>query len=165
MYATDIIGYAYGADVHCTHCTPAVLKRPDATDADDNPVHPIFASDADADDVCGDCGERLDGGPRPRRRPAQVYCLLDGARGQYLPQAFAQHYRIGGVTGIDDAAWDILAAGPEHAQYWDTWADVLDAAELRSNEGAFTLYQDGDLFAVESGAQYDDRTGEWYVEV
>ena len=165
MHATEIIGYAYGADVHCTHCTPAALKRPDATDAHGNPVHPIFASDSDcADDVCGDCGERLDGGPR--RRPAKVYCLLDGARGQFLPQAYAQHYRhVGGIYGIDDDAWDILAVGPEHEQYWDTWADVLDTAELHSNEGTFTLHQDGDLYAIESGAQYDDRTGEWYVEV
>ena len=100
------------------------------------------------------------------RRPALVYCIADGVRGLYIPQFFAFNFRhMKGVSGVSAETWDILEAGPYDEKYWDAWEDALNTAELQSNECVFRLYQDADLFAVESGATLNERTGEWYVEV
>lgn len=74
MHATDIVGYAYNADLHCITCTKAdysnrIIKRGtpagfqaddngiplDAIDREGNPVHPVFVDTADGSDMCGDC--------------------------------------------------------------------------------------------------------------
>jgi hypothetical protein len=71
MHATDVVGYAYEADVHCVECSEkrfaceADSEPSDYEDNDGNPVHPIFAGGEDAYDEdgsvlrCGDCGEFL----------------------------------------------------------------------------------------------------------
>lgn len=56
--ATTVIAFTYEADIHCVGCAHA--RFPDgphrATDAEGNDVHPVFASDEGADEVCGTCG-------------------------------------------------------------------------------------------------------------
>jgi hypothetical protein len=44
-------------------------------------------------------------------------------------------------------------AGPDHADYWDAWSNVLDNAEWDEGSGpteykCWRLEQDGDLFGV-----------------
>ena len=83
--------------------------------------------------------------PQPKQ-PQAVICLIDGAHGIYVPQYFSRHF--------DKAAWrvsetdrDILSAGPDHPEDWDTGVDVLDRAQLICAGNTWRLYQDGDLYA------------------
>jgi hypothetical protein len=42
-----------------------------------------------------------------------------------------------------------LREGPESPFYWEVWQETLDKAVYVDHEGVeWTLYQDGDLFAV-----------------
>jgi hypothetical protein len=78
-----------------------------------------------------------------------VYLFLDGNRGIYIPQNFAESIDPADWTGIDAGDLDVLKAGPDHESYWDAWQSVLDYAE--SKDGA-VLHQDGDLWVI-----YRDR--------
>jgi hypothetical protein len=50
-------------------------------------------------------------------------------------------------VSYDDAA--ILRAGHDGDLYWETWEHVLDTAYCMADDGRkFTLWQDGDLWAV-----------------
>lgn len=82
--------------------------------------------------------------------PESSILYADSARGQYIPQYFAETH--------DSAKWDfskcekdsisILKLGPESQDhlYWDAWIDVLDNAT--TNEGHI-LWQDGDLWVID----------------
>lgn len=79
MRSTAIVGYVFDADMYCPHCTAAALEwdgdgDPDAylerlgrargfvsEDTYDSSEFPkvIFAYDADSDDYCGGCHEKL----------------------------------------------------------------------------------------------------------
>ena len=77
---------------------------------------------------------------------AECECLLDGHRGIYIPQNFAENH--GEAWGVSEEDRSILLAGPDHEFYWDTWSDVLDTATLQYNGKTWHLHQDSDLFAV-----------------
>jgi hypothetical protein len=83
-----------------------------------------------------------------------IECLLDSARGVYIPRDFAEMIDVSQWRGIDASDLEILKQGPEHEHYWDAWCDVLDNAEAR--ETGQTLHQDGDLFLVNGQALIDD---------
>ena len=101
--------------------------------------------------VC-DCGESdLPVGkkcPTCRTTVHLSACLIDGARGIYVPQAFAQAFAHD-EWGFDAETWAILEAGPDHEHYDETWTEVLDGAiyngPVDELKGA-VLFQDGDLF-------------------
>lgn len=77
--------------------------------------------------------------------------FADSNRGIYIPQYFAQTVNRAAVTGVSDEDYKVLEAGPEHAEYWDAWADVSDNAEINDPvHGKCYLYQDGDLWVVPS---------------
>lgn len=75
MKSTDIIGYAYDADLHCDYCTaqrfPAGVKtyKFDPFDLDidtaGNAITPVFVGQATEDDWCGDCLINLLAGDYP----------------------------------------------------------------------------------------------------
>jgi hypothetical protein len=71
--------------------------------------------------------------------------FLDGNRGIYIPQQFAEAIDPADWTGIDTEDLDVLRAGPDHESYWDAWQDVLDHAETKDGR---VLWQDGDLWLV-----------------
>lgn len=71
--------------------------------------------------------------------------LLDGNRGIYLPQCFAENFAE--VWGIDAENKAILLAGPDHAEYWDAWDEVLNTT-AEWDGATWSLMQDADLFAV-----------------
>lgn len=76
-----------------------------------------------------------------------VICLLDSARGVYIPQNFAELFNAAD-WGISEENKAILLCGPEHEYYWETWEEVLDSAEFTDKNGhIYRLHQDGDLFA------------------
>ena len=71
--------------------------------------------------------------------------LLSDQRGVYIPRDFAE--------GFDLKSWHIdfdvsALSDPESELYWDTWERVLNNAYLIEGEYRFTLWQDGDLWAI-----------------
>lgn len=82
--------------------------------------------------------------------------LLDGSVGIYLPREFAKHFAKD-WQGIDPDDLEILRAGPDHEWYWETWDDVLATASYADDDGhTWTLFQDGDLFAVRDDHEFED---------
>lgn len=86
--------------------------------------------------------------------PNAVTLILSDARGIYIPRAFVtDNYNEVAVDhcaawGIDHEDADILASGPDHEFYWETWEDVLNYAQYTDEEGnKYFLSQDGDLWA------------------
>lgn len=82
--------------------------------------------------------------------------FLDDHRGIYIPRDFAQSIKHEAVTGVDEEAWAILEAGPDHEFYWDVWAEVCDDAKVLDTEKGitYTLWQDGPLWLIPEG--YDN---------
>lgn len=99
-------------------------------------------------------------------REAEMTCLFDGASGVYIPQQFADEISRKCVEGVSDEDYETLAAGPEHEWYWETWNDVLDNAVLTepSTGRRYTMHQDGDVFLIEEGAEFDEETESYFVE-
>jgi hypothetical protein len=87
---------------------------------------------------------------------------LNDARGVYIPRDFATSLtdRAKHVTGVNDEQWAILEAGPHNNEsYWDTWDDVLRDAVVTDDNGVkYTLYQEGDLWLIPEGMEWDDRS-------
>lgn len=78
-----------------------------------------------------------------------VNLLLSDARGIYIPQNFIEQFSLE-LWHIDANSWAAKeCANPENENYWDAWSDILDQAFYTDSEGnKFTLYQDGDLWAL-----------------
>lgn len=86
-----------------------------------------------------------------------VILLLSDARGIYIPAAFVRAYNLTDwhVTPEDAA---ILAAGPDHEWYWDTWSTVEECSYYDAPDGRrFMLHQDGDLWAICLDCMTDDE--------
>jgi hypothetical protein len=75
------------------------------------------------------------------------FILLDGLRGIYVPQKFAQLDGVGGISAEDLA---ILRAGPDHEFYLAAWGDALRFGEITIAGTCFSLHQsaEGDLWAL-----------------
>lgn len=96
--------------------------------------------------------------------PESAELLFAGASGVYIPQRFASEVIREYVHGVSSEDWAILEAGPEHDHYWDTWADVLDSAELwvpvqftENTVKVHHLYQDGDLWIIPEDAEWPEE--------
>ncbi|CAM6055344.1 unnamed protein product [Sphagnum tenellum] len=65
------------------------------------------------------------------------------------------------ITGVSTEDWAILEEGPDNELYWETWFDTLDRAKVKyyATGTVYTFYQDGDLFAIPDGMQWDDNEG------
>ena len=73
--------------------------------------------------------------------------LLNGARGVYVPQNFVECFDMGDWHLSDDDIKDL--SDPNNEFYWDAWESVLNNAYFVDEEGnKWTLYQDGDLWAI-----------------
>lgn len=73
-----------------------------------------------------------------------MICILDSARGQYIPQNFAEVYGDN-VPGIDPIDIEILRSGPSEEFYWEAWDSVLDIG--RFDDGTcFWQGECGDVF-------------------
>ena len=87
--------------------------------------------------VCESCGE-------PVSELEFREFILNGAFGQYLPQAFALSEWGQHIANKDDRK--ILLEGPEAEWYWDAWADVLD--EWTHDGLRLEAGESGDLFLI-----------------
>ena len=88
--------------------------------------------------------------------PETIKFLLDGNRGMYVPQGFAECYdREVWHYSEDDAK--ILLSGPDHEYYWEAWEAVLNEAYLTDEDGhTWTIYQDCDLFVCREDHVFDE---------
>ena len=91
------------------------------------------------------------------RRPEPELLLTD-ARGIYAPRDFATSVDHSRVTGVTVAMWDILQEGPDHDEYWDVWAEVLNDAEVTGHGTVYTVHQDGDVWLIPVGMEWSDGT-------
>lgn len=85
---------------------------------------------------------------------------LDDHRGIYIPRDFARSFadRAKSVTGVTDADWEVLEAGPDHEFYWDTWSDVEGNAVVTDDNGVkFTVHQDGACWLIPEGMEWSDK--------
>ena len=83
--------------------------------------------------------------------------ILSAARGVYIPRDFltndyeevdTEYCAAWGLTEENMERW-IYAANPDSENYWQSWEWVLDNAKYVCEDGSvFTLYQDGDLWAL-----------------
>lgn len=79
-----------------------------------------------------------------------VEILISDRAGVYLPQEFAETYQssIVNFREIDKGDWQTLLNGPDDEWYWDAWNNIESTAILKIYGKKYTLYQNGDLFAV-----------------
>jgi hypothetical protein len=95
--------------------------------------------------------------------------LLDGHRGTFIPQEFAEDmrnenlhsYRFTSENPIVREMLDELSRGSEHEFYWDNWNDILshynEIRKMSTNELFYlTQGEDGDLWLV-----HEDELEEW----
>ncbi len=167
MNATDIVGYAYNAALHCVECTresadTGILRREpplrldtddhgiafDLVDGEGNAVTPVFCGGDAIEQPCDDCGAYL-----LDDKPAERHCIVDGCFGIYVPTRFATKFRNNDaycVLHVTPADWDELEKGPDIGDYWQLWDEILQAAEIIDNESGrhYVLEQDDDLFMV-----------------
>lgn len=88
----------------------------------------------------------------------QPILLLNGSRGIYLPQAFAE--QCSNWQGVTPHQFDTLSQGPTNDAYWETWNTVHDAAFLVHDGTHYTLRTSedyGDLWAVPDGYDWENR--------
>lgn len=131
---------------------------------------------------CVECGDTHDDAQsageccapvEPQFRKAKTELFLSDSRGVYIPRDFAESIVRSCLSGVDMADLDYLARGPHDIEatddepahdaeaYWDVWATVCDNAIVTDTDGTvYTLYQDGDLWLVEQGAESNDDTDE-----
>lgn len=77
-----------------------------------------------------------------------IEILLSDARGIYIPRDFVQGFDLSKWSCISESDIEILQ-NPENDFYWDSWESVLNSAKFTADDGrVFTLWQDGDLFAI-----------------
>lgn len=99
----------------------------------------------------------------PVRKPEPML-WLDDHRGRYIPRDFAQSFisRDLHVTGVSSDGWQILERGPDDEstgeQYWDAWFDVEQNAIVTIEGVKYSLYQDGALWLIPEGMEWDDKT-------
>jgi len=84
-------------------------------------------------------------------RESAFQLLLSDARGIYIPRDFITQFR--GWKGYGKGqfnAYKRILSDPENESYWDAWNELLDKLTYTNDKGIeFSLYQDGDLFAVD----------------
>jgi hypothetical protein len=90
--------------------------------------------------------------------------LMSDNRGVYIPQHFCEQYGSE-WTNIRPEDLEIIMTGPHREEYWDAWSDVCDNAAFVDDKGnTWTLYQDGDLWAVCEKLMSDEEYYNCYGE-
>lgn len=80
--------------------------------------------------------------------------LVDGVRGIYTPQAFAERYGDL-VELIPQEDLKVLLAGPEHPNYWEVWGE-MDGRMMTMSGCKWTItHEDGDVFAVREDDEHE----------
>lgn len=88
--------------------------------------------------------------------------LVNDAHGIYVIQQFVKKYLSYIVNRCElQEDIDIVFDGPEHEDFYDAWANLLDKVQLTNDKGEkFTignLGDRGDLWAIPEGYEYPDE--------
>jgi hypothetical protein len=77
-------------------------------------------------------------------------CIVDGHHGVYVPQVWAESYGSAAIESASVSAEHVttLLAGPDHADYWESWDRVLESYQHETENETYYLWQDGDLFEI-----------------
>lgn len=87
----------------------------------------------------------------------KIKLFLDGSRGIYIPQNFAENFD-NKEWGVSDEDAEVLKEGPDAELYWETWDEILNTAKYTDEKGfVWYLYQDGDLFAIREDYNHEDE--------
>lgn len=94
--------------------------------------------------------------------------ILSDARGRYIPRDFVCNEDATEPAKEHCDRWHIdqedreILMNPEHEHYWETWESVENYAFFEATEadkilpGTWTLYQDGDLYAIHEDYVWED---------
>jgi hypothetical protein len=95
-----------------------------------------------------------------KTKPDTLLWLSD-SRGVYIPRDFANSFvdRDKHVKGVRVQDWTHLENGPDDNEcYWDAWQNVCEDATVTDENGVqYRLHQDGDLWLVPVGMEWNDR--------
>ncbi len=87
----------------------------------------------------------------------KIQLLLSDARGIYIPRDAMDLERLRKSGEPICEADKAILKDPQNEYYWDVWQEILDNAYLMDDKGIkWTLYQDGDLFAIREDMSDDD---------
>lgn len=88
-----------------------------------------------------------------------IQILYDSNRGRYIPQAFYKE-----CFHWHDLPKDFeILSNPDNDYYWAVWDDVLSSAYHIDEDGhTWTLYQDGDLFAICDELMTEEEKNNFY---
>ena len=92
--------------------------------------------------------------------------FLSDRRGVHIPRDFIQVTRPECIRGLSDDDRDVLLSGPDHVHYWDVWDHVLNTVTVVDAFGdgiEYRLHQDGDLWLVDTRAEWDDVNETWVL--
>lgn len=92
----------------------------------------------------------------------ELELLVDGHHGIYIAQIFCQTYAAY-ITNMDKVKedFDTCLAGPDHEDYFEAWADLMDNVEFTNDrKEKYTvgnLGECGDLWAIPDGYEYPEE--------
>ena len=85
----------------------------------------------------------------------KIVCIVDGCQGVEVAKSFINSFHRE-HWNISKSDADILN-NPDHDDYWEVWDEVLRDASFTDADGSiWSLYQDGDLFAVREDYDWDN---------
>lgn len=82
--------------------------------------------------------------------------LISDSQGIYVPQVWASGMDKADALSskVDWGDVKICQSGPDNEAYWEAWQAILDSAEIADPDGSvWTLYQNGDLWAIRQGVE------------
>lgn len=87
--------------------------------------------------------------------------LLNDSYGIYIPQKFAQFFNhpenfFNYKKVNEDLNFLASEDSYENSDYWDIWEEILNLAAMLIDGHKYSLYQDGDLFAIPEGFNFDN---------
>ena len=71
--------------------------------------------------------------------------LIDQNIGIYIPRQFAKVW--GEKSDLSKEDLEVLLAGPDHLDYFDTWNSVVDTLTFEFDGAKYGVFEDCDLWA------------------
>ena len=105
---------------------------------------------------CGHCGDRIESA---YAEPPEPTLVLSDTHGIYIPQLWCADITEAECSRLSVDWWDVqqCKAGPDAEHYWLAWDNILRDCEFTDDKGVvWRLHQDGDLWEVADGYQWEE---------
>ena len=82
--------------------------------------------------------------------------LLSDFHGIYIPKLWSDEISSEEEAESFSVSWEsvlLCQSGPEEAQYWEVWQEILDSAQWEEDGAEWRLHQNGDLWRVRADAE------------